>query len=319
MAEPPSSGRLDLVADSFHAILYKVWVSSGVSLNSPSFDVSHDGGLTWTETFPAPWSVAATEHSKDGISLAILGSGLTVTYHSFSNSTPDFGIRGSTSRDGGLSWSAGQATGVATGSYSPKTVITSDGILLYFYIVPNGPSDGHLYVVRSLDGGATLGTPVSVFNPVALADPGAIQAPDRSLWATFNSGGQVVCMQSRDYGLTWSQRAIVPVAGNNPKLAFAADGMWLLFYLNPLGTATADLLLLRSASFGVTALDPAPVLITGTDGFGHHVALSDIAALVLPDRSVLVAYSRWNGIATVNAMNVNARSLDYGQSWTVYG
>jgi hypothetical protein len=204
-----------------------VWLITALPVGGPasvpgvSVSRSSDGGLTWG----APVGVVGhTDADKpwtacdDTLSSPYYGR--CYTMWQAGNAGP---FRISTSRDGGLTWSAPVGTaGGASGDATQPLVQPSGRVV----VTADNPDKSAIVAFASDDGGASWSAPVTVA-PVSVhreagfrsfPEPSAAMAADGTIWAAwqdcrFRAGcaaNDIVLASSAD-GLTWSPVTRVPI------------------------------------------------------------------------------------------------------------
>ncbi|HEV2779284.1 MAG TPA: sialidase family protein [Actinophytocola sp.] len=139
---------------------HNVWLISSLGITSASSDVltsrSTNGGLTWstpivtaTGDLDKPWIVC------DNSAASPFFGNCYTQYDTVSGN----GIRMKTSRDGGLTWSAAQATGDGAVGVGGQPVTLNNGTVIVPYF---DTLTGEIRSFRSVDGGASWRATVSV-------------------------------------------------------------------------------------------------------------------------------------------------------------
>jgi hypothetical protein len=222
--------------------LVAAWVQDKIATAAASgvlSAVSHDGGRTWTPTFPRFSRCAGGNAANGGdysrasdpwLSIAPNGDvyAVALAVNSFAGPETNSAISVSKSTDGGLTW--GDAVAVARGpianGFNDKATITADPADANFvYVVwdrdfeddqtTSGLVEAPAFFSRTADGGRTWDPPRTIYSGAGARTIGHVLVvlPSGALVDVFTrglpaAGGKttydLVLVRSSDRGLTWS-------------------------------------------------------------------------------------------------------------------
>jgi len=295
-------------ADRRHIVA--VWVD--VNATQCQYDVSLDGGATWTggsalppaPGFPSPTSQNPNPHCDSAASAPFdggvaWGSGQNV-YASYSprrSSTQGESVVVNRSRNGGRSFEpavvAINAGATATPRYFRPEVAVQPGAgaggadRVYVSAQAASAAGNRTVVAVSNDAGATWGPVVEVAGAgVVASEPSApVVTPDGAVNVAYRTAGAsafVAVARSTDAGLTWTTRNAVPVQGYN-------DGV-SSFASTSFPRMSADQ---RNGALYITYMQGPPAPGLRQDHFIH------------PDVDVLLVSSKDGGTTWSGAVRIN--------------
>lgn len=259
-------------------------------------------------------------HTQNETSIALDGDTLIAGWNQIQDSGGAMGMGRSIDVGQSWSWDVWDLDPVMS---DPAVADGGGGQWYFAYLGAGGAggSDAEIFVRRSVDDGATWGTPVAVTDNSGFDDKPYVAAQGDDVlvaYADFSfSPAKVRAARSLDGGLSFDSNTVLAnnsVGGNGACPVIAADGTWYVFWRDSFQefmwmSKSTDRGGVWSNDEAVVEMDPLPNILPG--GF-RIINLPSVAAGPVAGHLVMV----WNDQLMGDPDILAIHSLDGGMTWS---